>query len=215
MLGAVRRRLLQVPNPAHGHPSCNYTYDVTEPITTPNRRWSGNWYCAWPACCGGYPDRASHGVTTGTETAPSAEPELTRCAAVAQPQTAGSLLSTQRQNFFSAASRRCCRASRLNEFLTRSLDHRPMSRIDLERVREWVNAKLSASQESQAAGHQYMKLRATVDAILAKVDCAISQSADVPRETPRRKAHLRLVWSRCSPDTPQLHQADDRVRLPM
>jgi hypothetical protein len=89
-----------------------------------------------------------------------------------------------------------------------------MSRIDLERVRAWADAKLSGSRESRGAGHQYMKLRASVDAILAKADDAVSRSASVPRETPRRKAHLRLVWSRYSRDTLQLHQADDRARLP-
>jgi hypothetical protein len=75
-----------------------------------------------------------------------------------------------------------------------------MSRIDLERVREWANAKLSGSKASPRAEHQYLKLRETVDALLAKVDCPRCQSAIVPPETPYRKAHLRLVWSRDSPN---------------
>jgi hypothetical protein len=89
-----------------------------------------------------------------------------------------------------------------------------MSRIDLERIREWANAKLSGSRESQRAGHPYMRLRENVDAILGRVDCAISQSAGAPHGTPRRKAHLRLVWSKYSGDALQLHKADSHARLP-
>jgi hypothetical protein len=84
----------------------------------------------------------------------------------------------------------------LNGFLTQLLNHRSMSQIDLERVREWANAKLSASQESQRAGHHYMKVRETVDAILAKISCGTFERVSVPRETPVRTAQLRLVWSR-------------------
>jgi hypothetical protein len=71
-----------------------------------------------------------------------------------------------------------------------------MSRIDLERVREWANAKLSGGRQCRRAEQQYMKLSETVDAILAKVDCVTSEPASGAHETPRQNMHLRLVWSR-------------------
>jgi hypothetical protein len=55
-------------------------------------------------------------------------------------------------------------------FLTPPLNHQSMSRVDLERVREWANAKLFGGQQCQRAEHPYMKLSETVDAILAKMD---------------------------------------------
>jgi hypothetical protein len=82
-----------------------------------------------------------------------------------------------------------------------------MSRIDLERIREWANAKLSAGQKRQCAEHQYWKLRETVDTILAKTNSITSQSVSLPPETPRRRAHLRLVWSKCSRDLPSAPSA--------
>ena len=59
-----------------------------------------------------------------------------------------------------------------------------MSRIDLERVREWANAKLSGGRQCQRAEHPYMKLSETVDAILAKRDCITSEPASGAHETP-------------------------------
>jgi hypothetical protein len=52
-----------------------------------------------------------------------------------------------------------------------------MSRKDLERVREWANAKLSGGQQYQRAEHPYMKLSETVDAILAKMGRITSEPA--------------------------------------
>jgi hypothetical protein len=43
-----------------------------------------------------------------------------------------------------------------------------MSRPDLERVREWATAKLSGGQ-TFGAGHPYLKVRESVDAILARI----------------------------------------------
>ena len=40
-------------------------------------------------------------------------------------------------------------------------------REELERIREWADAKIAAGQEPPWAWYQYMKLRETLDAILA------------------------------------------------
>jgi hypothetical protein len=88
-----------------------------------------------------------------------------------------------------------------------------MSRADLERVREWATTKLSGGQELLGAAHKYIKLRETVDAILARMNSAMPQSDSSLRNAPRRKTHLRLVWSNDSRDALQSH--DRPVRPPM
>ena len=45
-----------------------------------------------------------------------------------------------------------------------------MSRPDLYRVREWAASKLSACQEPLSAGHPYIKLLDSVDAVIAKMN---------------------------------------------
>jgi len=42
-----------------------------------------------------------------------------------------------------------------------------MTREELEKVRSWADAKLSTGEEPPWAWDQYMKLRETLDAILA------------------------------------------------
>jgi hypothetical protein len=92
------------------------------------------------------------------------------------------------------------RGVNLNDFLTPSVDHQSMSRADLEQVREWAVAKLSGQQEVCGDGHQYIKLRQTVDAILGRVDSAMPHSDSSLRSASRRKTHLRLAWSNDSPE---------------
>jgi hypothetical protein len=79
----------------------------------------------------------------------------------------------------------------LNDFLTPSVNHQSMSRADLEQVREWAVAKLSGQQEVCGGGHQYIKLRQTVDAILGGVDSAIPHSENSSlRSASRRKMRI-------------------------
>jgi hypothetical protein len=74
------------------------------------------------------------------------------------------------------------------------VDHRLMSRIDLEFIRDWATAKLSRDQELQRTVDQYVKLRETADSILARMDAATWEISS--RATPARQARLRLVWSK-------------------
>jgi hypothetical protein len=71
-----------------------------------------------------------------------------------------------------------------------------MSRIDLERIRDWATAKLSETQEAQRTVHQYVKLRETTDNILAKMHAAKSNISSRATPTPAQEARLRLVWSK-------------------
>ena len=43
-----------------------------------------------------------------------------------------------------------------------------MSRVDLERIHQWVTAKLSAGHAVGRVEHQYLALRETVEGILTK-----------------------------------------------
>ena len=58
-----------------------------------------------------------------------------------------------------------------------------MSRADLDRVREWAIAKLSACQEPLCTGHPYIKLLELVDTVLVKMNS----------DTPSWDGSLRLV----------------------
>jgi hypothetical protein len=90
-----------------------------------------------------------------------------------------------------------------------------MTRAELERVREWALQKLATGEEPPWAWYQYMKLRETLDAILAGMDAVTRQTENSPREAPPQEMHLRLVEATCSPDTAQRHRADEPVQLSM
>jgi hypothetical protein len=70
-----------------------------------------------------------------------------------------------------------------------------MSRIDLERIRDWATAKLSSGQGPLDAGQPYMTLRESVDAILAGMNSDTPPSDRTLRHSPGRRTHLVLVWS--------------------
>jgi hypothetical protein len=90
-----------------------------------------------------------------------------------------------------------------------------MTRAELERVRDWALQKLATGEEPPWAWYQYMKLRETLDAILASMDAVTPQTENSPREAPPRERHLQLVEAKCSPGTAQRRQAGERVRMPM
>ena len=90
-----------------------------------------------------------------------------------------------------------------------------MKRKQLEQVRAWAIEKLSTGEEPPWAWYQYMKLRETLDAILAGMDAVTPQTASSPQEAPRRETHLRLVGAKCSPDNAPRHPSDEPVTLPM
>jgi hypothetical protein len=62
-----------------------------------------------------------------------------------------------------------------------------MSRIDLERIREWADAKLSGRQTARAE-QDYLKLYETVDAILARRASVTAPLVNSLRQAPRRKS---------------------------
>jgi hypothetical protein len=90
-----------------------------------------------------------------------------------------------------------------------------MTRAELEGVREWASQKLASGAEPPWAWYQFMKLRETLDAILAGMDAVTPQTENSPREAPQPGRHLRLVEATRSPDIAQRHQAGEPVRLPM
>lgn len=88
-----------------------------------------------------------------------------------------------------------------------------MTKTELERVREWANAKIATGDEPPWAWFQYMKLRETLDAILAGMAAVTTESS--PQSAPRPGAHLRLVDSTCQRDSAQPHHVGLSVRMPM
>lgn len=88
-----------------------------------------------------------------------------------------------------------------------------MDRQELERVLEWANARLATGEEPPWAWYQYMKLRETLEAILAGMETTTTESSPQSEQCPER--HLRLVASSDQQDTAQRHPAGLPVRTPM
>jgi len=86
-------------------------------------------------------------------------------------------------------------------------------REELEKVRSWANDKLSAGHEPPWAWFHYMKLRETLDQILAEMASTTTESSQQSDAHPG--ARLRLVGATHQPDTSQHHQLEPSLPLPM
>lgn len=103
----------------------------------------------------------------------------------------------------------------VNGFTTMTDDVVLMTKEELERVREWALAKLSAGQEPPWAWYQFMKLRETLDAILLGMDAVTQQTESSQPAAARPGTHLRLVAATCSPDSAPQPPSDLKVQLPI
>jgi hypothetical protein len=96
----------------------------------------------------------------------------------------------------------------LKGFFTLTAKYQNMSQIDLERIREWADAKLSGQQKA-GTEREYLKLYETVDAILTRRASAAASLVSALRPAPKRNAHLQLIW----PSRFQRYSFVDRSRL--
>lgn len=87
-------------------------------------------------------------------------------------------------------------------------------RADLERIHEWASDKIGAGNEPPWAWYQYMKLRETIDAILAGMG-VVSTTASSPQSEQPQGAGLRLAASTDSREIARRRQLGKPVRLPM
>ena len=85
-------------------------------------------------------------------------------------------------------------------------------RSELENIREWADAKIASGQEPPWAWYQYMKLRETLDAILAGMDCVTTEHSQQSEQHPEK--HLRLVEAIDPQDTAQHRPAGLPTQLP-
>jgi hypothetical protein len=88
-----------------------------------------------------------------------------------------------------------------------------MTREELEKVRSWADAKLSTGEEPPWAWDQYMKLRETLDAILAGMAQTTPLGSPQSEQLPERS--LRLAACNGSQDIAQCRSDELAVRLPM
>ena len=86
-------------------------------------------------------------------------------------------------------------------------------KAELEKVREWADAKLSTGAEPPWAWYQYMKLRETLDAILQGMATTTTESSLQSAEHPG--AHLLLVGSTDPQDSAQPHHVGLPTQMPM
>jgi len=83
----------------------------------------------------------------------------------------------------------------------------------LEQVRAWAQDKIAAGQEPPWAWYQYMKLRETLDAILAGIDATTTESS--PQSESHGETHLRLVGATDPQDKSQRRPAGLPLQPPM
>lgn len=90
----------------------------------------------------------------------------------------------------------------------------PITQGDLVRVQEWAEKKIAQGNEPPWAWFQYMKLIETIRALVAGMDCAVSQTENSPQSAARSGVHLRLVDPTDRQDNAQPHPAGLPVQLP-
>jgi hypothetical protein len=90
-----------------------------------------------------------------------------------------------------------------------------MTRAELERVLDWANDKLATGAEPPWAWYQYMKLRETLEAILAGIEAASPQTESSPQSEAPLAGGLRLVVSNAQPDSAQRPPSGSAMPLPM
>ena len=92
-----------------------------------------------------------------------------------------------------------------------------MTREELEKARAWADEKLSLGQEPPWAWYQYMKLRETLDAILAgqAATAVFNPTESLPQLAGRPERHLRLVGEANQQNTSQSRHAGLPIQLPM
>jgi hypothetical protein len=88
-----------------------------------------------------------------------------------------------------------------------------MTKGELEKVRAWAQEKLATGQEPPWAWYQYMKLRETLDAILAGQ--AVTTLLGSPESGVRPEKHLRLVNEASQQDISQSLRAGLPVQMPI
>ncbi len=86
-------------------------------------------------------------------------------------------------------------------------------KAELENILKWTNAKLAAGQEPPWAWYQYMKLRETLEVILAGMEAVTTDHS--PQSVPHPERHLRLVESTDPQDSTPPHPAGLPAQLPM
>lgn len=88
-----------------------------------------------------------------------------------------------------------------------------MTRKELQRLRDWADEKINTGAEPPWAWYQYMKLRETLDALLAGM--RVVRTVDSLQSEGRSETGLRLVASNSPQDIAQHHRGTPPVQLPM
>lgn len=88
-----------------------------------------------------------------------------------------------------------------------------MTREELEKVRSWADEKIATGDEPPWAWYQYMKLRETLDALLAGMAATRTVGSQQSEQHP--ETALRLVASNSPQDIARHHRDAPPVQLPM
>jgi hypothetical protein len=87
-------------------------------------------------------------------------------------------------------------------------------REELERIRDWADAKIQGGSEPPWAWYQYMKLIETIDAIVVGMDATVTMESS-QQSASQPDVHLRLVDSTCQQDSARPRHVGLPVQMPM
>ena len=90
-----------------------------------------------------------------------------------------------------------------------------MTRVDLQKVLNWTNEKLSTGAEPPWAWYQYMKLREALETIMSGMEATMPQKENSPQSEVPAGTGLRLVASNTQKDSGEPPATGLSVQLPM
>ena len=84
---------------------------------------------------------------------------------------------------------------------------------ELQKIRDWADAKIKTGKEPPWAWYQYMKLIETADALLAGMECVTTENSQQSEQHPAK--HLRLADSSDQRDNARHRPIGLPTQMPM
>lgn len=89
-----------------------------------------------------------------------------------------------------------------------------MSRVEVRKVLEDADGKLTTGDEPLWASFDYKKLRETLEAIVSSMEATAQEVEDSPPSEPGPVSNLRLVVSNDQPESGEGPPSDGPLKLP-
>ncbi len=89
-----------------------------------------------------------------------------------------------------------------------------MNKDELQKVRDWADARIATGEEPPWAWFQFMKLRETLDQVLEGMTASAVKTESSPGSAVLPESGPRLAVSNTRPSSAQPHQQVVAVQLP-